>query len=447
MPREQRPTNPYPLVHAPRPSEFPLSVGQERMWRQDQLHPSHNHVTGGWRMAEALDREALSVAVANLIRRHEVLRTRFVSRPDGAPVQQVVENLDVPIVWAGDTWREALDRSVVEQFDLSSPPLCRLVVANLDTSESGLFATMHHIVMDRWSMDIFARDLFELYAAALAERDPQLPDVALQYGDYALWQRRFLDSALIQPRLDRWKLALEGSTRLELPTDRPPSTADDAAGQEVAVELSAEFTQAMATMAWRTRGSPAMVVTAALSAVLSEWTGQTDIVIGAILSDRPRPELQDLIGLLINTVILRIDLSLKTLTFRELVKRTREAWMVAHANQDVPFEQITTALQCRSETPHPSIFNVVVNHGGGWPSVDQHPGIPPEWNPPIPGTAIFELSLSALMIHTLMVNGRLRVAFVYKPSLFDHSTVEALSARYLEMLERGVTDCDQPLAL
>lgn len=391
-------------------------------------------------MEEALDRGALSVAVANLIRRHEVLRTRFVSRPDGAPVQQVVEHLDIPIVWAGDTWREALDRSVVEPFDLASPPLFRMVVADLGASGSGLFVTMHHIVTDRWSMDIFARDLFELYSAVLAEREPRLPDVALQYGDYALWQRRFLESDLIQQPLDRWKLALEGSARLELPADRPQSTADDGMGREVAVELSAELTKAMATMAWRTRGSPAMVVTAALSAVLSEWTGQTDIVIGAILSDRPRPEMQDLLGLLINTVILRIDLSLKAPTLRELVKRTRDAWMVAHANQDVPFEQITAAL-------HPPIFNVVVNHGGGWPNADEHPGIPPEWNPPIPDTATFELSLSALMVNTLMVNDRLRVAFVYKPSLFDHSTVEALSARYLETLERGVTDCDQPLIL
>jgi hypothetical protein len=444
---EQRPTNPYPIVRFPRPREFPLSVGQERLWWHDRLDPARrrqDHVTGGWRRADGLDRKAFAMAVDALVHRHEILRTRFVQRSDGIPVQQVVEDVPATIIWAGKDWREAVDQCVAEPFDLACPPLFRVVVADLDAGGSGLFLVLHHIITDRWSMDLIARDLFELYAALPAERAPRLPDLAVQYGDYALWQRRFLDSPHIRPQLVYWKQTLACHSRPEPPTDRPWPQPRDTVGREVSVQLTAESTAALAAMAWRTRGSPAIVVTAVLCAVLGALTEQTDIVVGAVVADRPRPELHDLVGCFINTVALRADLS-TTLTFRELVKHTRGAWMAANANQDVPFEHLATALGADPEDQRIPVFNAIVNHGGGWPGADRT-DTPPSWSPSIPDTATYELSLCTLMLNTVMVDGRLQVRFVYDPSLFDDATIVTLASRYVGLLEQGMADPDHSLS-
>ena len=212
----------------------------------------------------------LSTALAGLVHRHEILRTRFVLRPDGTTAQEVAGRVEVPITWAGRDWQAVIERAASEPFDLTSPPLLRIVAAELDDGH-GLFMTLHHIVTDRWSMDVLARDLFELYEAALTKRDPRLPDLAVQYGDYASWQRRFLASDQLPPHLDYWKEALAGYERLELPLDRPRSAPTDVVGKTVVVELSEETTAAMSAMAWRARATPVMVVTAGLVAALEAF--------------------------------------------------------------------------------------------------------------------------------------------------------------------------------
>ncbi|KUM67523.1 non-ribosomal peptide synthetase [Streptomyces curacoi] len=436
---EPRPTNPFPLVRGST-TESPLSAGQERLWWLHQWDASYEyHITGGWRFPDGVDRTALATAVAGLVRRHQILRTRFVLRPDGTVAQEVADEIDVPVVWAGSDWRAAVDRAVREPFDLARPPLLRVVVAELDDGY-GVLTSLHHIITDRWSMDVLARDLFEFYEAALEHREPRLPQLAVQYGDYADWQRRFLDSSLLRSRLDHWVRALEGSERLELPLDRPRSAANDAAGGTVVVELSEEATAAMTAMAWRARATPVVVVTAALVAGLSAFSGQTDVVIGAIVSDRPRPELQDLIGFFINTVALRVDLSGEPLTFRSLVTRTRDAWMAADAHQDVPFERIVGALHAGSEPQRNPVFDIAVNHAGDRVSLAEAPGAPTWWHPELPVTARFDLSLT-----TQVVDGRLRATFVYRSALFDEAPIAALAAGYIRLLEQGVTSPDLPL--
>ncbi|GHG98178.1 non-ribosomal peptide synthetase [Streptomyces lanatus] len=436
---EPRPTNPFPLVRGAT-TDFPLSAGQERLWWLHQWETSYEyHITGGWRFPDGVDQAALATALACLVRRHQILRTRFVLRADGTVAQEVADVIDVPVVWAGTDWRAAVDRAVREPFDLARPPLLRVVVAELDDGY-GLLMSLHHIITDRWSMDVLARDLFELYEAALKQREPELPELAVQYGDYADWQRRFLDSGALQPQLERRVAALRGSERLELTPDRPRSTANDATGGTVVVELSEEATAAMTALAWRARATPAVVVTAALAATLSAYSGRTDVVVGAIVSDRPRPELQDLIGFFINTVALRIDLSGEPLTFRSLVTRTRDAWMAADAHQDVPFESIVGALHAGSEDRRNPLFDIAVNHAGDRVSLAEAPGAPTWWYPELPVTARFDLSLT-----TQVVDGRLRASFVYRSALFDEAPTAALAATYIRLLEQGVSDPDQPL--
>jgi hypothetical protein len=435
----ERPSNPYPMVRFPGLREFPLSAGQELLLTQQ------DHVTGGWLLTGPLDRTAVSAAIDGLLRRHDILRTRFVSRPDDSPVQQVMDDVTVPIDWAGDDWRAAVGRSVLEPFELSRPPLFRLVAGRLEDGQQILFLAMHHIVTDRWSMDVLARDLFELYAAALGNREARLPDLAVQYGDYARWQREFLDSTAIRPQLDYWRRTLADGERLRLPAAHRRTGNPGTADHEMAFELPAEATSAMTLMAWRSRASPAMVVTAALGGALRTFTGQHGLVIGALVCDRSRPELQQVLGPFINVVALRIDLSGRGLTFRELVSRTRDAWMAAYANQDVPFRQVMTA-RTHAEPGRRPVFDVLVNHGGGWPEASQHAGMPPQWDPGIPATATFELSLCTLMLSTVMAGDRLRVAFVYSPSRFDAATIGPLCSSYVELLQRGVAAPDEPLA-
>lgn len=437
---------------SPERREFPLSVSQELLLRQqgrpDPADHRPEHVTGGWRLVGNLDQAALSAALNGVIRRHEILRTRFVSHAHGSPSQQVVDDVRVPVAWAGDNWREAIDRSTLQPFDLSRPPLFRLVVAHLGDGGHGLFFAMHHIITDRWSMDVLAHDLYELYSAAVAGRDSRLPGLAVQYGDYASWQRRYTDSTAAAPQIDHLKRALAGHERLRLPAPGPrPATAATARGKtggQVRIELSAESTAAMTAMAWRTRASQVIVVTAALGAALNASTGQTDVAIGAIVSDRPRPELHHLMGPFFNVVALRMNLPRdELLTFRELVRRTRDAWLAAYANQDAPFHRV--AAQAPGEPCRGPVFDVVVNHGGGWPEAGRHAAMPPPWDPQTPATGTFELSLCGLMINTLMIGDRLSIAFVYDSSRYDHASMASLSTCYRETLQRGVAAPDQVL--
>ncbi|MEU7040962.1 amino acid adenylation domain-containing protein [Streptomyces varsoviensis] len=425
---EPRPTNPFPLVRGST-AEAPLSAGQERLWWLHQSNASHEyHITGGWRFPDGVDRAALSTAVAGLVRRHAILRTRFVLRPDGTTAQEVADELDTPVIWAGKDWRAAVDRAVREPFDLARPPLLRIVVAEPDGGPA-VWTAMHHIVTDRWSMDVFARDLFALYEAARAGREPRLPALAVQYGDYARWQRRFLESGALRPRLERGTEALRGSERLELPLDRPRSAAHDTAGRAVVVELSQEATSAMTAMAWRARATPAIVMTAALVAALGAAGGQDDIVIGAVISDRPHPDLRDLVGFFVNTVALRVDLSGRAPTFRDIVTRTRDAWLAAEADQDVPFEQ----LGAGHDAGRNPLFDVVMNHAGDRVSLAEAENAPTWWYPELPVTARFDLSLT-----TQVVDGRLRATFVYRSALFDEEPIAALAAGYIRLLEQGV---------
>ena len=437
-----RPTNPFPLVRESAERAFPLSAGQERLWWLRQLDSSYDqyHVSGGWRLATELDRTALSAALTGLVRRHEILRTRFVLRPDGTTAQEVLDDVEVPVTWAGTDWRAAVDHAASDPFDLACPPLLRVVAAELDDGH-GLFIAMHHIVTDRWSMDVLPRDLFELHAAALEKRSPRLPELAVQYGDYAAWQQRLLTSEpLRQQQLDYWKKALAGCERLELPSDRPRTAAADAGGKTVVVELPEEATAAMTALAWRVRASPVIVVTAALVKVLSAFSGQPDVVIGATVSDRPRTELQDLIGFFVNTVILRMDLSSSSLTFRDIITRTRDAWMAADAHQDAPLEQIVGAIKAGSDAQRNPIFDVVINHGGDRTALSEGPDAPTWWQPEMPVTAPFDLSLT-----TQIVDGRLRATFLYRPALFDEAPIAALAARYIRLLEQGLAAPERPV--
>jgi amino acid adenylation domain-containing protein len=439
---ERRPTSPCPLIRAAAANSYPLSVGQERLWWQRQLDSSHDqyHIHGGWRFPRGLaDPDAVVTALVALVRRHEILRTRFVLRPDGTTAQEVLDTVEVPISWAGKDWRAAIDKAATEPFDLAHPPLFRVVGAELDDGPA-LYIALHHIVTDRWSMDVLPRDLFEFYEAALDGRPPELPELPVQYGDYAAWQRQSLTAERIGSLLEWWTATLAGHERPELSLDRPRPATADGIGASVVTELSAAATSRLTALAWRARATPFIVVMAALASTLGDFTGQPDVVVGAIVSDRPNNSLRDLIGFFVNTVPVRIDLSAPGMTFRDVITVTRDAWMAADAHQDAPFEQIVGAQRAGSDERRHPIFDVAVNHGGDRTSLTELPNAPVWWYPEVPETARFDLSLT-----TMLVDGRLRVTLLYRPDLFDRAPVAALADRYVRLAERAVAEPDRPL--
>jgi amino acid adenylation domain-containing protein len=440
-PRELRPTNPYALIRSADAGSYPLSVGQERLWWQRQLGSSHDeyHIHGGWRFPGGLDPDGLVTALAALVGRHEILRTRFVLRQDGTTAQQVLGTVEVPITWAGKDWRAAVDKAATEPFDLARAPLFRAVVADIDDGPA-LYIVLHHIVTDRWSMDVLPRDLFEFYLAALDGRPPELPELPVQYGDYAAWQRRYLTAERIGPLLDWWTATLAGHERPELPLDRPRPAVATGAGASVVAELPEAATSVLTDLAWRARATPFIVVMAALASTLADFTGQPDVVVGAIVSDRPHSDLRDLIGFFVNTVPVRIGLSAPGMTFRDVITVTRDAWMAADAHQDAPFEQIAGAVRASSDERRHPIFDVAVNHGGDRASLTGLPNAPVWWRPEVPETARFDLSLT-----TMLVDGRLRASFLYRPDLFDRAPIAALADRYARLVECAAAEPDRPL--
>ncbi|WP_433201533.1 non-ribosomal peptide synthetase [Dactylosporangium sp. CS-047395] len=439
--REKRPANPDPLTRTSEPGHYPLSVGQERLWWLRELGsaPDQYHIHGGWRFPKGLDPEAIATALRGLVRRHEILRTRFVLGAQGTLAQEVRDDVEIPITWAGRDWDAAVEAAATEPFDLARPPLFRVVGAELGDGPA-LYMALHHIVTDRWSMDVLPRDLMELYHAALEDRPAQLPPLPVQYGDYAAWQRRFLTGERLEALLGWWTGTLGGRERPELPLDRPRPATADGTGAEVTAVVSADITAELTALAWRSRATPFIVVTAALAKTLADQTGQPDVVVGAIVSDRPHRDLQDVVGFFVNTVPVLVDTSGPDLTFAELIVRTRDAWMAADAHQDAPFEEIVGALRGGTADRRNPVFDVAVNYGGDRLSLTELENAPIWWYPEVPSTARFDLSLTAMP-----VDGQLRVTMLYRPDLFERAPVEALTSRYTRLLELAVAAPDTPL--
>ncbi|MYW92504.1 non-ribosomal peptide synthetase [Amycolatopsis rubida] len=439
--RERRPANPFPLVREPAAGGRPPAAGQERLWWVHQLDSANGqyHILEGWKFPQYLEPAALGSALAGLVRRHELLRTRFAPRPDGTVVLEVLDEVAVPVDWAGRDWRAALDDAAARPFDLARPPLFRVIAAEFDDGPR-LCMVMHHIVTDRASMDVLSRDLAELYAAAVEDRPARLPELPVQYGDYAAWQRKFRTEERLAQLLGWWRDALAGHERPELPLDRPRPAAADGAGDTVVARLSEETASALADLAWRARATPFIVVLAALAATMSAYTGSDDVVLGAIVSDRPHPDLQDLVGFFINTVPVRIRLDGPDLTFRDLIVRARDAWMAADAHQDAPFEQIAGAAGDGARSQRNPVFDAVLNHAGDRVDLTESGGALSLWRPELPTTARFDLSVT-----TLPADGGIEVTFLYRQDLFDRAPIEAMTARYVRLIEQAVAEPERPL--
>ena len=424
----------------------PLSFGQQRLWFLHELAPESAAyiISERVHLRGVFDPEALRGALAAAVRRHEVLRTSFPA-VDGEPVQAVAEPsppalpcVDLaalpPAARRGEA-RRVVSRLAVLPFSLRTGPLLRTVLLRLDGDDHVLFLAMHHIVADGWSMGILVRELTALYAASISGRPLELPELPIQFADFAAWQRNELRGEALDAQLAWWLERLDGApTELQLPTDRPRPEVQGWEGRRTPLEVGPEVTAALRATAERQGATLYMLLAAALGVLLQRYTGQDDLLLGTVSAGRNRPELTDLIGFFVNTLVLRLDLQ-DDPAFPRLLDRVRDMSLGADARQDVPFEKLVDALGLARELSHNPIFQVLLNFQNLPPGAAEGLG-----DLAITGfetenrTAQFDL-----YFELEEGPGGLGGSLGYRTGLFDESTARRL-ARSLETLLTGIAD-------
>jgi amino acid adenylation domain-containing protein len=441
-----------PVVPAGRTGALPLSFAQERLWFLDRLEPGRAtyNISAALRLAGVLDERALERSLGEIVRRHEALRTVF-TEVDGSPVQVVAPFGGFPLPvedlsGLGEANREAALRQRAREeaarpFDLSAGPLFRAVLLRLGAEDHALLLSMHHIVSDGWSTGVLFRELSALYAAYREGGESPLPELPVQYADYAVWQREQLADDVLDRQLSYWRERLaDAPALLELPTDRPRPAVQAYRGATVPVELSAELLERLQALGRSEGATLYMTLLSAFQVLLSKYSGSEDIVVGSPIAGRTRREVEELIGFFTNTLVLRTDLSADP-TFRELLGRVREGTLGAYEHQEVPFEKLVAELQPERSLSHAPLFQVMFtlqNAGGGGAAL---PGLEVSGAGAELEGAKFDLSL------TLVATPRgLRGMLNYATDLFERGTAERMIGHLARVLEQVAGDADVRLS-
>ncbi|WP_030344683.1 non-ribosomal peptide synthase/polyketide synthase [Streptomyces sp. NRRL S-1022] len=418
----------------------PLSYAQQRLWFLDRFEPGSTEYTtlSVLRLRGPLDTAALRTALDGLVARHTTLRTTFTEH-DGEAAQfvQPARPVDLPVDDLPDpaALDALLDREAATPFDLATGPLFRARLARLAADEHVLVLAAHHIVTDGWSTGVLARDLGELYAAALEDRRPGLPQLPVRYTDYAAWQRTRAERA--EAELAHWRRTLDGVTPLELPTDRPRPAVRTREGALVTFTLPAALTERLRARGRESDATLYMTLVAACQVLLARWAGQEDVTVGTVTAGRDRPELHDMVGMFVNTLVLRARVR-PDLPFRELLAEVRTTVLEAFAHQEVPFERVVDAVQPERDTSRTPLFQVMValhNLGAQSPRL---PGLAVEPVTPPVRTATFDLAFDFTE-----TDGGLTGYLEYNTGLFDAGTAERLAARLRILLEAAAADPGQ----
>ena len=364
--------NTPPIPSASRDRDLPLSFAQQRLWFLDQLEPGNPayNIPAAMRLRGALNVAALEQGLNEVVQRHEVLRTTF-SLVEGQPVQVIAPTLTLtlPVVDLRNlpgTQREAealwlATEEARRPFDLARGPLLRATLLRLDEEDHVLLLTMHHIVSDGWSMGIVFRELSALYEAFSKGKPSPLPELPIQYADFAVWQQQWLQGEVLEAQLSYWKKQLAGySPSLDLPTDCPRPVIQTHRGVRQSLVLSKTLSASLKALSRQEGTTLFMTLLAAFQALLYRYTGQDDIIVGSPIANRNRSEIEGLIGFFLNTLVLRTDLS-GTPSFRELLARVREVTLRAYGHQDLPFEKLLEELQPERDLSRTPLFQVFLN--------------------------------------------------------------------------------------
>ncbi|HEX3153065.1 MAG TPA: amino acid adenylation domain-containing protein, partial [Candidatus Angelobacter sp.] len=356
------------LERVGREGALPLSYAQQRLWFLDQLSPNSAayNMPLAVRLIGELNREALEKSLQAIVGRHEVLHSSFVMQ-DNNPVQQVLKefSLQVETIEAGGegTEREKEVRRLVREeacgaFDLRQGPLVRVKLVRLQEQEHVLLVTMHHIVSDGWSMAIMVREFEELYTGYAEGREPQLAELPIQYGDYAVWQRKWLQGEVLEKQIEYWRKELAGVEVLELPTDRKRPAVMSERGARQRVGIGREVLEKLQKLSREEGVTLFMTLLGGFQVLLWRYSGQEDIAVGTPIAGRTRTETSGLIGCFVNTLVVRTKLE-KGQEFVELLRQVRERTLGGYEHQDVPFEKLVEELQPERDLSRQPIFQVM----------------------------------------------------------------------------------------
>ena len=357
-----------PLTRQPRDMPLPLSFAQQRLWFLDQMQPGNPfyNIPIALRIWGPLDTAVLQRCLAEVVRRHEALRTTFAA-PEGRPVQVIAPSLalslssiDLSVLPQEQCQSQALRLAAEEArqpFDLEQGPLLRGCLLRLAEDEHVALFTMHHIVADGWSVGVLIQEVAQLYPALAAGRPAPLPELPVQYADFAFWQRQWLQGEQLQSQLAYWRERLAGLSPLELPTDRPRPALQSFRGASLPVLLSGPLSQGLQALSRREGVTLFMTLLAAFQTLLCRYSGQEDVAVGSAIANRNRAETEGLIGFFVNMLVLRSDLSGDP-TFRALLQRVREVALGAYAHQDLPFEKLVEELQPERDLSRQPLFQV-----------------------------------------------------------------------------------------
>ncbi|EFH85738.1 non-ribosomal peptide synthetase [Ktedonobacter racemifer] len=428
----------------------PVSFAQQRLWFMDQLTPGNPaytipalmHFTG------ELHVEALRMSLEAIQQRHEILRSHF-ALIDGQP-QQIIRPAqpftlkEVDLQAEPEHIRELTTQRLIEAeaqqaFDLTLGPLWRVTIYHLTPQQYVLALFIHHIISDGWTIGIFFKELERLYTSFATGQQPDLPELPIQYADFALWQREALREDRLKEHLSYWKQQLANAPgALELPTDRPRPATPTTRGATHTFPLSRALTEAIQAASRQEEVTPYIILVAAFQLLLHRYTGQDDIVLGSAIADRQLPEVQEVMGLFLNTVALRANLAGNP-TLRELLRRVRDTTLDAHAHQDLPFETLVRELQLVRTTGQNALFQV---------AIQLDPPSSPSTTPWTltrmavgTGGSKFDLSLE-LDDHLEGLIGH----FEYSTDLFDAATIERMAEHWQHLLTQIVADPGQHLA-
>ncbi|MCG3119505.1 MAG: D-alanine--poly(phosphoribitol) ligase subunit 1 [bacterium] len=431
---------------------YPLSFAQQRLWFLEQLDPASPayNIPLALRLHGEMQERLLAQALTAILQRHEVLRTTVATR-DGQPVQviapaqpvnlPVVDLTALPLAARAAEVRRLITAEALKPFDLANGPLLRTTLLKLAATEHVFLLTVHHIAADAWSLEVFFRELQAFYHAFTTAQPAALPELPIQYADFAVWQREWLQGEVLEKQLAYWRQQLAGAPPLlALPTDRPRPAVQTLVGAQSAFAFSKELSAALQQLSQQKRVTLFMTLLAGFATLLYRYTGQEDIVVGSPIANRNRAELEDLIGFFVNTLVLRTNLRGNP-TFAELLDRVNATALAAYAHQDVPFEKLVEELRPERNLSTSPFFQTMFIYQNVPRRDMQLPGLQFEALASPGGTAKFDLTLTLYE----QADG-LAGVMEYNTDLFDAATIQRLLGHYERLLQSIVADPDQRLA-
>lgn len=440
-----------PIEPIGRDQRLAATFSQERMWFVQQLQPESSayNIVFSIRLTGRLNIPALIKSLNEVIRRHESLRTTIVL-VDGVPEQKILPQLMVePVITDLRDLPEEIKEAKAQQlcagqasmcFNLQTSPLVRAILLQLDDETHVFQTTIHHVVFDAWSGSIFGLELLALYQAFVNNLPNPLPELALQYADFACWQRQWLNNTVLEKQLAYWRNKITGVVDLALPTDynRPPVQTQHGTIQTCHPEQA--LFEAVRTLSRRQKTTSFMVFLATFQVLLYRYTHQTDFAVGVPIANRHYPDSENIIGTLVNTLVIRSDIQ-SDLTFEQLLQKVYRTLLEAYANQDLPFEKLIAELEINRNSSRSPLFQVMLDYidvpipaqkiaGLHWElmEVDRH-------------GAQFDLTLGILDMENIH-----RITMEYNTDLFRPDSISRFCAHYLQLLKSALADPSAPIA-